>query len=106
MKKRLLTLIFITALTFAQQAQAQETKEYATLHIIAASIQWKDYVIAYPDGKIEKGELSTINIKNMESNANTLNGVFNMMAKKGYKLVSSTGGGDTGGLYLFYIFEK
>ena len=107
LKKIIFSLLFLLTLTLAQQAQAQETKEYVTVSIVDAyTTGFKQYVVAYPDGKTEIGELKALNEKNLESNTVTLNNIFNMLAKKGYKMISSNGGGDLGILYGVYIFEK
>jgi hypothetical protein len=102
MKKLIFTLIFITTLTFAQQVKAQEIKEYVTVSINTSNAGPK-YSIAYPDGTTEDGEIDTqMFSKNLKSNGITINGIFNKLAKKGYRLVSN-GGGD---MVSYFVFEK
>jgi hypothetical protein len=101
MKKLILTLLFITALTFAQQAQAQEIKEYATVSIYTVMYGPK-YSIAYPDGTSEEGDLDAVGAKSVKSNGIKINVVFNKLAKDGYRLVSN-GGGD---VMSYFVFEK
>lgn len=87
---------------FTQQAQAQETKEYATVMILQGG-GWNDFAISYPDGTSEKGKLAgSTTAKNLEPNAIMITEMFNKLAEKGYKLVSSSGGDYNS----VYVFEK
>ncbi|MCG3167204.1 MAG: hypothetical protein POELPBGB_02990 [Bacteroidia bacterium] len=100
------TLIAALLLFTVNASQAQEAKEYVTVSILVGG-GYNGYVIAYPDATTEKGALTGApNVKNLEPNAITMNEIFNKLSKKGYKLVSSNGGYDTGVQNLFYIFEK
>ena len=92
LKKLFLTLIFITALTFAQQAQAQ-TKEYVSV-ILNYGGKLPYCLIVYPDGTTDKEKMVEYSLKEPEkamlANAIVVNKVLNMLATDGYKLVSST----------------
>ncbi len=104
MNKIIITLIIITALTLSHQLQAQVTKEYVTVVIYV-----DDYAISYPDGQKESGKIQLLSHRHeqLELCAKSINDIFNMLAKKGYKMFSSTWLPLSGPDYTtFYIFEK
>ncbi len=92
-KKLIFTFIFITTLTFSQQAQAQTTKEYVSV-ILNYGGKVPHALIVYPDGTTEKEKMVEFSLKEpekaMAANAIVVNKVMNRLAADGYKLVSST----------------
>lgn len=62
--------------------------------------------IIYEDDKTETIELKNISKESISSNLVVINKTLNSIAKKGYELISVSGGGDTYILVTTYTFVK
>lgn len=81
----------ILLLTSAINQDAGQDK-YATLRISEAGDSNSKMAVVYENGKIEEFEMDSWGSKTFNSNSLKINQALNMLASKGYDLVSSTGG--------------
>ena len=100
-KKLIFSLLLLLTLTLAQQVQAQETKQYATVFINYHG-KAAGYSVVYPDGSTNGDFFLKDRSLYPEEVNKVVNELFNKISKMGYKLVSSNGGDS----HSTYIFEK
>lgn len=87
----LIALIPTTLLVSSFTKTATETK-YATMRTLEAAMGNMSKIILVYDGKTEEIELGNGTKSNLIPNALKINQAINMLASKGYDLVSQSGG--------------
>jgi hypothetical protein len=102
-------LITITSLllSFVHNADEQaENEEILIMRVVEASVGTNGSIcIVDENGKSEKIELEKIS-KDVTLNMVKINNALNDIAGRGYKLVSTAGGGDNYCVMTTYIFVK
>ncbi len=82
----ILTIMLVSSFT-----KATETK-YATMRTVEAAVGGMSKIILVYDGKTEELELGKGSNSNQTPNTLQINQAMNLLASKGYELVSQSGG--------------
>jgi hypothetical protein len=99
-KSAIFSLALISAIILISSFTKQTSgTKYATIRSIETVMGGSKIILAY-DGKTEEMGLENGTIKNMTPNTLKINDAINMMAAKGYELVSQSGG-ETISMYTF-----
>ena len=81
------TIVLVSSFT-----QPASEPQYATLRTIEATVGGMSKIIIVYEGKTEEFELSKGSSSNQTPNTQAINKGINLLASKGYELVSQSGG--------------